>query len=55
MLAHGLLYVGKGNLPYIQEQIDKNQPDAWKGYNIFFAAKVDTDRPDESHAPVASR
>jgi predicted TIM-barrel fold metal-dependent hydrolase len=43
MLAHGLLYVGKGNLPYIQEQIDKNEPDAWKGYNISFAAKVDTD------------
>jgi predicted TIM-barrel fold metal-dependent hydrolase len=43
MLAHGLLYVGKGNLPYIQEQIEKNQPDAWKGYNISYAAKVDTD------------
>jgi len=43
MLAHGLLYVGKGNLPYIEEQIEKNQPDAWKGYNISYAAKVDTD------------
>ena len=43
LLAHGLLYVGKGNLPYIEEQIEKNQPDAWKGYNISFAAKVDTD------------
>jgi len=43
MLAHGLLYVGKGNLPYIEEQIAKNQPDAWKGYNISYAAKVDTD------------
>jgi uncharacterized protein len=43
MLAHGLLYVGKGNLGYLQEQIDQNQPDAWKGYNISYAAKVDTD------------
>jgi predicted TIM-barrel fold metal-dependent hydrolase len=43
MLAHGLLYVGKGNLPYIEEQIEKNEPDAWKGYNISFAAKIDTD------------
>lgn len=42
-LAHGLLYVGKGNLDYIQEQIDENEPDSWKGYNISFAAKVDTD------------
>jgi uncharacterized protein len=43
MLAHGLLYVGKGNLDYIQEQIDQNQPDSWKGYNISNAAKVDHD------------
>lgn len=43
MLAHGLLYVGKGNLEYLEEQIEKHQPDAWKGYNISYAAKVDTD------------
>ena len=43
MLAHGLLYVGKGNLAYIQEQTDQNQPDSWKGYNISNAAKVDND------------
>lgn len=43
MLSHGLLYVGKGNLPYIQEQTDQNQPDSWKGYNISNAAKVDND------------
>ena len=43
MLCHGLLYVGKGNLAYIQEQTDQNQPDSWKGYNISNAAKVDTD------------
>ncbi len=43
MLAHGLLYVGKGNLRYIQEQIDQNEPDSWKGYNISNAAKIDED------------
>ena len=43
MLAHGLLYVGKGNLEYIQEQTDEHQPDSWKGYNISNAAKVDND------------
>ncbi|MGC1458138.1 MAG: amidohydrolase family protein [Steroidobacteraceae bacterium] len=40
-LAHGMLYVGKGNLDYIHEQIAQNQPDSWKGYNIANAAKVD--------------
>jgi len=40
-LAHGMLYVGKGNLDYIHEQIEQNEPDAWKGYNIANAAKVD--------------
>jgi uncharacterized protein len=43
MLCHGLLYVGKGNLAYIQEQIDQHQPDSWKGYNISNSAKVDDD------------
>ena len=53
MLAHGLLYVGKGNLAYIQEQTDQNQPDSWKGYNISNAAKVDND-PEQSDAAVAA-
>jgi hypothetical protein len=43
MLCHGLLYVGRGNLAAIQEQIDKHQPDSWKGYNISNSAKVDDD------------
>jgi len=43
MLAHGLLYVGKGNLEWIQQQIDEYEPDSWKGYNISNAAKVDDD------------
>ncbi len=41
-MAHGLLYVGKGNLDYIQYQIDNHHPDAWKGYCISHAAKVDS-------------
>jgi hypothetical protein len=41
-MAHGLLYVGKGNLDYIQFQVDNHHPDAWKGYNISNAAKVDS-------------
>jgi len=41
MLAHGMLYVGKGNLDNIREQIETNEPDSWKGYNISYAAKVD--------------
>ena len=43
MLAHGMLYVGRGNLSFIEEQIEKNAPDSWKGYNISYAAKVDND------------
>jgi uncharacterized protein len=43
MLAHGLLYVGKGNLEYIQQQVEQNKPDSWKGYNVSNAAKVDND------------
>jgi hypothetical protein len=43
MLAHGLLYVGRGNLDFIEEQIEQNEPDSWKGYNISNAAKVDDD------------
>jgi len=41
-MAHGLLYVGRGNLDYIQYQVDNHRPDAWKGYNISNAAKVDS-------------
>ena len=43
MLAHGLMYVGRGNLSYIDEQIEQNSPDSWKGYNISNAAKIDDD------------
>ena len=42
-MAHGLLYVGKGNLDYIQYQTDNHRPDAWKGYNISGAAKANSD------------
>jgi len=43
MLAHGLLYVGRGNLDFIEEQIETNDPDSWKGYSVPNAAKVDDD------------
>jgi hypothetical protein len=43
LLAHGQLYPGVGNLEYMQYQIDALKPDSWKGYNVGFAAKVDTD------------
>ena len=45
LLAHGLLYTGIGNLDFVQFQIDEYKPDAWKGYTVSFAAKVDQD-PD---------
>ena len=54
MLCHGLLYVGKGNLAFIQEQIDKNEPDSWKGYNIS-NVRQGRRRPDEPDAAVAPR
>jgi uncharacterized protein len=43
MLAHALLYVGKGNLDYIRRQAEELNPDSWKGYNIGTSAKVDDD------------
>ena len=43
MLAHAILYVGKGNLDYIREQTETLKPDSWKGYNIGTSAKVDED------------
>ena len=51
MLAHGQIYPGIGNLrgnepvyrDFAQWQIDTFHPDSWKGYNIAFAAKVNTD------------
>jgi hypothetical protein len=43
MLAHALLYVGKGNLDYIRQQDEQLRPDSWKGYNIGTSAKVDAD------------
>jgi predicted TIM-barrel fold metal-dependent hydrolase len=43
MLAHALLYVGRGNLDYIRQQAEQLRPDSWKGYNIGTSAKVDDD------------
>src|SRR5258706_11120218 len=33
MLAHGQFYPGKPNLYFMQQQIEENRPDSWKGYN----------------------
>jgi uncharacterized protein len=41
-LLHGHLFLGKGNLHWMEYQIENNQPDSWKGYNIALAAKADT-------------
>jgi hypothetical protein len=43
MLAHGMMYVGRANLPWIEYQIENYRPDGWKGYNIVYGAKVDDD------------
>jgi hypothetical protein len=43
MLAHALLYVGRGNLDYIRQQAEQLKPDSWKGYNIGTSAKIDGD------------
>jgi len=43
MLAHALLYVGRGNLDYIRQQAEELKPDSWKGYNIGTSAKLDND------------
>jgi len=49
LLAHGFLTPGIGNLhdpvfgDFMQWQIDRYQPDAWKGYNTYPNAKVDRD------------
>ena len=41
-LAHGLLYMGPGNIPYLEEQIERFDPDSWKGYQNS-VAKRDND------------
>lgn len=49
LLAHGFLAPGIGNLhdpvygDFMQYQIDKYEPDAWKGYNVYPNAKTDLD------------
>jgi predicted TIM-barrel fold metal-dependent hydrolase len=42
-LCHGLLYTGRGNLDYIQYQLETHKPDSWKGYTVSNSAKVDRD------------
>ena len=45
-LSQGLMYMGPGNLWYLQEQIDQFGVDAWKGYQIPNAK-----RDDDADAP----
>ena len=48
-LSHGLMYMGPGNLWYLQEQIDRFGIDSWKGYQVPNAKRDDdSDTPFES-------
>jgi predicted TIM-barrel fold metal-dependent hydrolase len=48
-LSHGLMYMGPGNLWYLQEQIDRFGVDSWKGYQVPNAKRdEDSDAPFES-------
>jgi predicted TIM-barrel fold metal-dependent hydrolase len=40
-LSQGLMYMGPGNLWYLQEQIDRFGVDAWKGYQLPNAKRDD--------------
>jgi predicted TIM-barrel fold metal-dependent hydrolase len=40
-LGHGLMYMGPGNLWYLQEQLDRFGPDSWKGYQLPTAKRDD--------------
>ncbi|MGH9010286.1 MAG: amidohydrolase family protein, partial [Acidimicrobiia bacterium] len=47
-LSHGLMYMGPGNLWYLQEQIDRFGVDSWKGYQVTNAKREsDSDSPFE--------
>ncbi|HZI39467.1 MAG TPA: amidohydrolase family protein [Acidimicrobiia bacterium] len=46
-LSHGLMYMGPGNLWYLQEQIDRFGVDSWKGYQVPNAKRDDSDAPFE--------
>jgi predicted TIM-barrel fold metal-dependent hydrolase len=43
MLAHGQIYPGRRSLYFIEQQIEENRPDSWKGYTVATSAKVDDD------------
>ena len=47
-LSHGLMYMGAGNIWYLQEQIDRFGVDSWKGYQAPNAKRDnDPDSPFE--------
>jgi uncharacterized protein len=43
MLAHGQVYPGVPSLDFMEQQIEQNRPDSWKGYTVATSAKVDND------------
>ena len=43
-LSHGLMYMGDGNLWYLQEQIDQFGVDSWKGYQLPNAKRNEDDQ-----------
>jgi predicted TIM-barrel fold metal-dependent hydrolase len=43
MLAHGQIYPGTPSLDFMEQQIQQNSPDSWKGYTVATSAKVDFD------------
>lgn len=48
-LSHGLMYMGAGNLWYLQEQIDQFAVDSWKGYQLPNAKRsTDDEGPFEA-------
>ena len=47
MLAHGQLYPGRQSLYFMEQQIEENRPDSWKGYTVATSAKADRDTADD--------
>jgi uncharacterized protein len=40
-LAHGHMWMGPGNIQYLQEEIERHDPDSWKGYQNPTAKRDD--------------
>jgi predicted TIM-barrel fold metal-dependent hydrolase len=46
MLAHGQIYPGRRSLFFMEQQLEQNHPDSWKGYTVATSARGDNDPPD---------